>query len=180
MREKFKHKLCFKKKYTHLNLKHTPSYALTTRLLKNGKFLKTYKLLKYFFYKIFLLKNFNKIPSSSAFLYFYNKYQSFRDLDRVLFWKYNQLDCMFSFKVRRIKKKKKILTNLIFITGNKRLLLAINFLKYIILLSVKKNGNNMIPDYFLPLGNFLSKDRDSVLIKIKYRIYKKKLAKMRL
>ena len=59
-------------------------------------------------------------------------------------------------------------------------MLAINFLKYIILLSVKKNGNNMIPDYFLPLGNFLSKDRDSVLIKIKYRIYKKKLAKMRL
>lgn len=87
---------------------------------------------------------------------------------------------MFNFKVRRIKKKKKILTKLIFITGNKRLLLAINFLKYIMLLSVKKKKKNMIPEYFLPLGNFLSKDRDSMLMKIKYKIYKKKLAKMRL
>lgn len=85
LRKKFQHKLCFKKKYTHLNLKHTPSYALTTRLMGRGNFLKTYKILKYFFYKTFLLKNFNNIPSSSIFKYFYSKYHSFRDLDRVLF-----------------------------------------------------------------------------------------------
>ena len=148
--------------------------------MKKGNFLKTYKLLKYFFYKMFLLKNFNNIPSSSAFMYFYNKYHSFRDLDRVLLWKYSQLDCMFSFKVKKMKKKKKILTNLIFITGNKRLILTINFLKYVILLHTKKKERNMNSSYFLPLGDFLSRDKDGMVVKIKYKIYKKKLAKMRL
>jgi len=78
-----------------------------------------------------------------------------------------------------MKKKKKILTNLIFITGNKRLVLSINFLKYVILLHTKKKEKNMNTNYFLPLGDFLSKDKNSMVVKIKYKIYKKKLAKMR-
>lgn len=86
---------------------------------------------------------------------------------------------MFSFKVRKMKKKKKTLTNLIFITGNKRIILSINFLKYVILLHTKKKEKNMNTNYFLPLGDFLSKDKNNMVVKIKYKIYKKKLAKMR-
>ena len=97
MREKFSHKICYKKKYKFLNLKNTPSYSLATRLMKKGNFLKTYKLLKKFYNVFFLHQNFAKIPISSNFMFFYKKHYSFRDLDRVLFWKFNQLDSMFSY-----------------------------------------------------------------------------------
>jgi hypothetical protein len=84
LRKQFSHKLCYKKKYKFLNLKHTPTYALTNRLIKRGNFLKTYKLLKSFFYNNLLGSNFKKISLMSNFLFFYNKYSSFKDLDRVL------------------------------------------------------------------------------------------------
>lgn len=84
MRDAFKHKMCYKKKYHFLDLKHTPSGALANRLMKRGNFLKVYKTLKKFYYKDMLRVSFNKIPSLSNFLFFYNKYNSFRDLDRVL------------------------------------------------------------------------------------------------
>jgi hypothetical protein len=84
MRQNFKHKICYKKKYSFLNLKHTPTYALTNRLMKRGNFLKTYKTLKSFYYKDMLRGSFNQIPIMSNFLFFYNKYHAFKDLDRVL------------------------------------------------------------------------------------------------
>ena len=85
MRKKFNHKICYKKKYNFLNLKNTPTYSLSTRLMKRGNFLKTYKLLKKFYNIFFLHLNFLKIPISSNFMFFYKKHYSFRDLDRVLF-----------------------------------------------------------------------------------------------
>lgn len=95
------------KKNMFLNLKHTPTYALTNRLSKRGNFLKTYKILKFFFYKRLLEKDFKKISIMSNFLFFFNKYSSFKDLDRVLMWKYSILDCMFSNKIKKLKKKNK-------------------------------------------------------------------------
>jgi hypothetical protein len=85
LRKEFKHKICFKKKYEFLNLKVSPSMSIANRLMKQGKFLKIYKFFKRYYYTFMLRKQFKKIPLSSNFLFFFNKYNSFRDLDRVLF-----------------------------------------------------------------------------------------------
>lgn len=182
MRQNFKHKICYKKKYSFLNLKHTPTYALTNRLMKKGNFLKTYKTLKSFYYKDMLRGSFNQIPIMSNFLFFYNKYHAFKDLDRVLIWKYNQLDCMFSAKTRKIKQKKKEKkkqnVKLVFITGIKRVLLCINFIKYVILLRCKRKKKNMSLALFNPLFHYLTQDKVNSVIKVKYRIYKHKLMQL--
>ena len=75
--------------------------------MKRGNFLKIYKLLKQFYYKYLLQNKFTSISLTSNYMFFFKKYQSFRDFDRVLLWKYNSLDCMFTTKTRKIKKKKK-------------------------------------------------------------------------
>lgn len=107
-KQNFQYKFCYKKKYRFLNLKNSPSKALTNRLMKRGNFLKIYKLIKKFYYIFILRQKFSSIPLMSNFLFFFKKYQSFRDFDRVLLWKYSVLDCMFTAKTRKIKKKKKI------------------------------------------------------------------------
>jgi hypothetical protein len=83
-KQSFQYKFCYKKKYHFLNLKHTPSQALTNRLMKRGNFLKIYKLIKKFYYVYTLRNKFSSIPLMSNFLFFFKKYQSFRDFDRVL------------------------------------------------------------------------------------------------
>lgn len=83
-KQAFQYKFCYKKKYHFLNLKHSPSQALTNRLMKRGNFLKIYKLVKKFYYIYVLRNKFTTIPLMSNFLFFFNKYQSFRDFDRVL------------------------------------------------------------------------------------------------
>jgi len=183
MRKNFKHKICYKKKYNFLQLKHTPSIALTTRLMKRGNFLKTYKILKKFYYTHMLRSEFNLIPIMSNFLFFYNKYNSFKDLDRVLDWKYAQLDCMFSVKTRKLKKKtgknSKIQPiSLIFVTGIKRILLCMNFIKYVILLKSRRKNKNMTIKLFNPLFQYLTEDHTNSVIKVKYQIYKHKLMQL--
>ena len=177
LRKKFNHKICYKKKYQFLNLKHTPTYALTNRLMKKGNFLKTYKLLKNFFYIYFLYKKFKYIPKTSMFIFFFNKFQSFRDLDRVLLWKYLQLDCMFRFKSKKFKKNKKIVNQLYFIKGKQRFILCINYIKYLILLYCKRKNKNMTFNLFLPLSNYLIYEKNSMVSKVKYKVYKEKLKK---
>jgi hypothetical protein len=83
-KQAFQYKFCYKKKYNFLNLKHSSSQSLTNRLMKRGNFLKIYKLLKKFYYLYTLRNKFKSIPLMSNFLFFFNKYQSFRDFDRVL------------------------------------------------------------------------------------------------
>jgi hypothetical protein len=178
MRDNFKHKICYKKKYEFLNLKHTPSYALSNRLMRRGNFLKTYKLLKRFYYNDMLSDRFSTIPSLSNFLFFFNKYYSFRDLDRVLYWKFLQLDCMFNNKVRFYKKKKVQSANLLFVSGIKRVLLCVNILKFLILLKIKRKQTNITTKMFTPVFNYLSYDRKNLVITIKHRIYKQKLMQL--
>lgn len=151
---------------------------MCTRIIKKGNFLKTYKILKTFYYKQFLKVQFKEIPLSSNFLFFFNKYHSFRDLDRVLFWKYNQLDSMFSYKTKFFKKQKKQTSSLIFITGIKRVLVCMNFLKYLILLKTQRKKKNMTPRLFTPLFNYIAYDKTNSVVKIKYKIYKQKLMQL--
>lgn len=180
LRLKFKHKICYKKKYNFLNLKHTPSYALCTRLIKRGNLIQIYKLINKFFYNELLFKKFSKISILSNFLFFYNKYYSFRDLNRVLYWKYTQLNCMFSHKAKFFKKKKQYATKLLFVTNQKRLLLCINFLKCLILLNVKRRKKNLTMNLFSPLFNYITVDKNNLVTKIKYRIYRQKLMQLQI
>lgn len=178
LRETFSHKFCFKKKHYFLKLKQSPSTALAGRLTKKGNFLKTYKLLKRFYYNYMLTKLFKKIPLTSNFLFFYNKYVSFRDLDRVLMWKYKALDCMFSHKSKTLRKKKQQLTKIIFISGKKKIILCMNFIKCLILLNCKRKKKKMNYKLFLPLFDYLTNDKTSLVLKIKYKIYRQKLIQM--
>lgn len=178
LRSQFKHKICYKRKYQFLNLKHTPSYALCTRLRKRENTLQIYKLLNKFFYQELLRRRFYSIPLASNFLFFFNKYYSFRDINRVLHWKYTQLNCMFNHKVRFFKKKKSYATKLIFVTGNKRIVSCINFLKCLILLNVQRKKKNLTTDLFTPLYNYITVDKNSSVMKVKYRIYKQKLMQL--
>lgn len=179
-KKKFQHKFCYKKKYFFLNLKNNTSQSLATRLMKRGSFLKIYKLLKKFYYKYVLRTKFQSIPIGSNYMFFFNKYQSFRDLDRVLFWKYNSLDCMFTTKTRKSSKKKKknYNLNLLFITGIKRTLLCINIIKYLILMNVHRRKKNLTYSMFTPLYQFITTDKSNSVIKLKYKIYKHKLMQL--
>lgn len=83
-KESFQYKMCYQKKYKFLNLKNLPSKSIANRLMKRGNYLKIYKLVKKFYYNFILRQKFGSIPLMSNFLFFYKKYQSFRDFDRVL------------------------------------------------------------------------------------------------
>lgn len=178
MRYSFKHKICYKKKYQFLSLKHTPSYAITNRLMRKGNVLKIYKILKKFYYKDMLYKNFYKIPPLSNFLFFFNKYYSFRDFDRVLHWKLIQLDCMYTNKVSFYKKKKQQNSTLLFIRGVKRTLLCINILKFLILLKIQRKRKNINTKLFNPIFNYLTEDKKNLAISVKHKIYKQKLMQL--
>lgn len=179
-KEMFQYKMCYQKKYKFLNLKNLPSQSIANRLMKKGKYLKIYKLIKKFYYNFTLRQKFLTIPLMSNFLFFYKKYQSFRDFDRVLLWKYNTLDCMFTAKTRKIKKdkKKKFNLNLLFITGLKRTILCINILKYVILMNLKRKKKNISFSYLYPIFEYLMHDKMNSVIKIKYKIYKHKLMQL--
>jgi hypothetical protein len=85
MHIKFQHKICYNQKLNFLKLKSTPSKSIACRITKRGNFLKTYKQLKYFFYKFLLKTYFKKIPVNSNFLYLFYRYHSFKNFDSVLF-----------------------------------------------------------------------------------------------
>jgi len=85
---------------------------------------------------------------------------------------------MFSHKAKFFKKKKQYSTKLIFVTNQKRLLLAINFLKCLILLNVKRRKKNLTTNLFNPLYNYITIDKNNLVEKVKYRIYRQKLMQL--
>ena len=180
LRDKYNHKICYKNKYKFLNLKLTPSQSLANRLTKKSNFLKSYKIIKKFYYDFLLKKMFKKLPINCNFLFFYKKYYSFRDFDRVLFWKYNSLDCMFTNKIKKLKKKKQKILNYFFISGKKRIIFTINLVKILILLNFQRKKKNLLITNLKPLYDFIINDKNNDLVKIKYRIYKQKLMKMQM
>lgn len=178
LRKKFSLKLNYKKKYNFLNLKYTPSHALAARLTKRGNFIKSYRLLKNFYYIYILKIKKSTIDKKNNFLFLYSRYLSFKDFDRVLFWKYKSLNCMFSYKWKYLKKKKRSLSKISFVLSNKRLLLTMNFIKYMILLNCKRKKKKMQFNLFSPLYEFLINDKINSILKIKYKIYRLKLIQM--
>lgn len=82
---------------------------------------------------------------------------------------------MYAYKVKKLKKKKQQFKTFVFIKGVKRLLLCVNFIKYLILLKYKRKKKNLTTQFFNPLYNYLTEDKNSSVLKIKYRIYRQKL-----
>lgn len=178
LRKNFSLKICYKKKYNFLNLKYTPSQALAGRLTKRGNYIKTYRLLKNFFYIYLLRQKLKKLDRHNNFLFLYNSYLSFKDFDRVLYWKYKMLNCMFNHKSKRFKKNKTKSSTVKFVLKKKRLLLTINFIKNIILLDCKRSNKNMQFKLFLPLYDFIVNQKSNLVLKVKLKIYKIKLSQM--
>ncbi len=89
---------------------------------------------------------------------------------------------MYSPKTRKIKQKKKKQTkkniNLVFVTGIRRVLLCINFIKYVILLRCKRKKKNMSLSLYNPLFYYLTQDKMNSVIKVKYKIYQHKLMQL--
>jgi len=79
---------------------------------------------------------------------------------------------------RSKSKKKKTLNfsvNLLYITGIKRILLCITFVKLLILLRCKKKRKNLTMLLFVPLYRYLVFDKKNAVIDIKHKIYRRKL-----
>lgn len=85
---------------------------------------------------------------------------------------------MFNYKSKKFKKKKKSLSKIIFTFSNKRLLLTMNFIKYMILLNCKRKQKKMEFSLFLPLYDYIINDKINSILKIKYKIYRLKLVQM--
>lgn len=167
-RNKFQHKICFKSNLYHLRLKTTPAIAIATRLFRDGNFLRLYKKLhKSFLYK--LMPNINKLPQNNEFKNLFDQYQSFCDINRVLFWKLNSINCLFNLKKLGLKK------NLYYLQPQKRVVLVLLWIKNII--KLKKNDKlNCSVNLFTPLWNFISSNKDNnEIINLKLKIYKIRL-----
>ena len=83
---------------------------------------------------------------------------------------------MFSHKCKYLKKKKKTLTNLNFLLSRKRVLISINFIKYLILLDYRIKEKKFQFKLFTPLYNFITNDRSNLLLRVKLQIYKIKVS----
>jgi hypothetical protein len=111
-------------------------------------------------------------------LFLYKTYTSFKDLDRVLFWKYRSLNCLFNYKVKKFRKKKKKISNIKFVFKKKRLLISLNFIKCLVLLDCRRGIKKMQFKFFEALYDFIINDKSSLVLKVKLKIYKLKLAHM--
>ena len=149
--------------------KDTPTRTLTGQLFRRGNFLKTYKLLKLFFNSYFLREIIPKELKTKIFVYYFNKYKSFKDLDRAFWWKLQQINCMFNLK------KKKV-TYVYGVNGIKRVLLLFKWLKNLILLNYNKKNHTV--NLFKPLAHFLLAEKNNKLLNIKLKIYRVKLVEI--
>lgn len=85
---------------------------------------------------------------------------------------------MFSFKAKKVKKKKNKL-DFLFITGIKRFLMCINIIKYLVLIKKKRKKKNLNFNFFLPLYNYIINNKNTHVDKIKYKIYRHKLINLK-
>ncbi len=83
-RLKFQHKICFRNDLTHLRLKTTPTISVVSRLFRDGNFLRIYKKIQEGYLHNFI-KLVKFLPHNNEFKNLYYQYESFRDLNRVLF-----------------------------------------------------------------------------------------------
>lgn len=167
-RIKFQHKICFKNDRLPLKLKTSPSLALANRLFRDGKNLTLYKnCLKYYYN--FVLTQIYHLPPNNEFKNFYFHHQSFKDLNRVLFWKIMSINPMFNLK--KLKNRK----ILYYLKATRRMVLVLRLLKYIIKVG-KTNAHNNTQKLFKPMFTFISTQRESnEIYNIKLKLYKMRL-----
>lgn len=168
-RKLFNHKICYKNRYKFLKFKSTVSKSLATRLFHHGKFLKTYKVCKKYYYNYFLKNNIKNLKENEEFFKYFNTYLNSRDFDQTLLWKIQQIDCIFDMKPN---KKDPRYPYIYYIKDQKRFLLVLSWLKSIFMIEKKKYNNIKL---FKPLDNFLlSKQNESLIYNIKIQQYELK------
>lgn len=164
-RVKFQHKICFKPANAPLRLKTTPTICVASRLFRDGNFLRIYKKCQSAFIFI-LLKYIKHLPHNNEFKNLYHQYQSFRDFNRVLFWKIMAVNCIFN--VKKLKNRK----ILYYMKPERRQVLVLLWLKNIIKLR-KKNQHNNSMDLFRPLFKFICANRQvNEVYSLKLKMYK--------
>lgn len=164
-RVKFQHKICFKLDRQSLRLKTTPTLALTTRFFRDGKLLRLYKNCNKFFLENILV-NIPKLSQNNEFKNLFYLYQSFTDFNRVLFWRIMSINSLFNFK--KLKNRKL----LYYLRPERRMVVVLFWLKYIVKLK-KKNFKNNTPNLFNPLINFICSNREqNEAHHLKLKIYK--------
>lgn len=164
-RVKFQHKICFKESNSHLKLKTTPAVSIASRLFRDGNFLRLYKQCQKSF--VFdLTEQVKSLPHNNEFKNLYNQYESFRDFNRVLFWKIMSVNCLFNLKTL---KKKRILY---YLRVERRQVLILSWLKNLIKMR-KKNYDNCSIDLYKPLLTFITTNRSTNdVFSLKLKIYK--------
>lgn len=167
-RLKFQHKICFKPTLSHLRLKTTPTTAIAGRLFRDGNFLRLYKNTQRSFFKL-LVSTVDSLPHNNEFKNLYIRYFSFRDFNRVLFWKIMSVNSLFNLK--KLDKKKIIY----YLSPEKRQVVVLLWLKNIIKLA-KKDFHNCNPQLLEPLAKFIYTNKISNdIFSIKLKIYKLRL-----
>lgn len=169
-RVKFQHKICYKENLLNLKLKSTPTSAISSRLFRDGKNLKLYKNCNKFFIKT-ILNNINTLPQNNEFKNLFNLYQSFTDFNRVLFWRINTINSLFNLKKLKTRKL------LYYLRPERRVVVVLFWLKFIIKLRKLNNKNNTIK-LFQPLINFICSNKSvNEAYHLKLKIYKLRVLK---
>lgn len=169
-RLKFQHKICFREVTTHLRLKSSPTSSLTSRLFRDGNYLRLYKKCQLAFTHI-LLKEVKFLPQNNEFKNLFDRYYSFRDFNRILFWKIMSVNSLFNLK--KLKNKK----ILYYLRPERRLVLVLLWLKNISRLS-KSNYKNCTPQLFTPILKFIYSNKDSnEIFRLKLKIYKIRMSR---
>ena len=164
-RVKFQHKICYKVNSLNLKLKSTPTQSLTNRFFRDGKFLKLYKNCNNFYFKN-IITNVINLPQNNEFKNLFYLYQSFTDFNRVLFWRIMSINTLFNIK--KLKKRKL----LYYLRTERRAVVVLNWLKYIVKLK-KLNFKNNNANLFNPLINFLCSNKEqNEAHHLKLKIYK--------
>lgn len=169
-RVKFQHKICFKESLSHLRLKTTPSVALASRLYRDGNFLRLYKRLQKSF-QTHLLSSVDFLPQNNEFKNLYEQYESFRDINRVFFWKLMSVNTLFNLK--KLKNKK----ILYYLRPERRVVLILLWLKNLTKLR-KKDYHNLSPELFRPIFDFVCANKvNNEVFSLKLRIYRLRLVR---
>ncbi len=169
-RTKFQHKICFRSDLNHLKLKSTPSSAVTSRLFRDGNFLRIYKKLQTAFFSL-LLKTVKRLPHNNEFKNLFFQYESFKDLNRVLFWKLMSVNCLFNIKQLKSKRI------LYYLRPERRVVLVLLWLKNLIKIK-KKDHKNCTTQLFNPLFSFVRANKNTNdVFSLKLKVYKMRLVR---
>lgn len=167
-RLKFQHKICYKTYNNHIRLKSTPTKAVATRLMRDGKFIKLYRNLYAFYFKT-MYKNVRSLPENNEFKNLFFQYESFTDFNRVLFWRLSSVNALFNLKKLKTRRI------LYYLWPQKRLTTVLFWLKFIIKLN-KNNNNNNTTKLYNPLIKFICVNKDiNEIFHLKLKIYKLRL-----